>query len=104
MTPGGRQATLDIVMKAGEKLSKGPPAHTTISLQSFACLAFSAAAMIFVRSEAVRSSEIMLFVLAGSTMRAVAKESRRCRKTFQTLSDNVPEYDPERALMTVNSR
>src|SRR5260370_38765000 len=82
------QSLLNVVMQAGQKLRQRP-AHLTISSHVFAPSAAVAAAFIFAFSAASRSSEIILFVFAGSTTRALTKLSRRYSKTFHTLPDNV---------------
>jgi hypothetical protein len=65
------EPALNIVVQASQELGQGPLAHVTISFQFLAPRAEAAAALILFLSGIDRSSETMLFVLAGSTMRAI---------------------------------
>jgi hypothetical protein len=61
----------------------------TISFQFLAFRAWRASAAIFIFSATDKSSEIVLLVLAGSTIRASGNLSRRYSKTLHTLPPRV---------------
>src|SRR5208282_1417291 len=91
-------------MQSSQQLCERPCAHRTISPHVDARSAVAAAVESFCLSAADKSAEIILFVLAGSTMRAEAILAFMYSRARHTLLERVSDTCQGRASMAISSR